>query len=303
MLLNAQQPGRLFKLLVYGESGVGKTHLGVTAPDPVILLAERQGFETIRDAAQMLGKPVPPSFWIRSRDDFADAIRALQSESEPLPAMVARAMKDDPEAAEKTIAELPYTKPKTVVIDSMTEIFQLLWDHMLEQAPPKTAKDGLPEVGKRHWGTMRDRAQAMIRTVRDLPYNVLFLALLDDREVGEDEQKERVVQPQAPMRAIPSMMVAAVNAAGVAKRDRLTRMDPATGDRVVEIRRYVQFLCPSFVLAKPIIGLDGDEEPDVSAWLAKLDTHVEERQAQSNGKKEAAKKRKAKAEASAGGAK
>lgn len=273
MLLNTQQDERLWKVLCYGESGVGKTHLGVTAPDPVILLAERQGFETVRDAAHMLGKPTPPTFWMRNLQDFRTAIQVLQNDPAPLATLVQRLAGDaTEEEVDAEMESLPYVRPKTVVIDSCTEVFQLIWDNLLEQAPPKTAKDGLPDTSMRHWSAMRDRASGLIRTCRDLPYHVLFLALLDDREQGEAEQKTRIVQPQAPMRAIPSMLVAACNAAGVVRRDRVTVADENDpSGRRIEVRRSVRFLCPSFVLAKPLHPLAPEEVPDVSDWFRRLE--------------------------------
>lgn len=263
MYMNTQQPTRLWKILVYGPSGVGKTHLGCTAPDPVILLAERQGFETVRDAAQRLGKPLPPTFWMRTRTDFGEALKMLQG-PEPIRTMAAH-------FAPGEQVQLPYTQPQTVVIDSVTEMMQLVWDHLMDQAPPKTASDGLPDMSMRHWTAMRDRSGALIRACRDLPYHVLLLAGIDDREVGEEDQKERQVTPACPMRSIPALLAHACNGVGVQKiRRRWIADAKAEGGRREETERYVQFLAPSFVLAKPLSPLRGEENVDASDWFRRL---------------------------------
>lgn len=270
MLLNANQPRRRWIFGVYGESGVGKTHLGVTAPDPVILLGERQGFETVRDAARLLGKPVPPAFWINNPEALRVAVSTLQTSDDPLVDLIRHfaGPGDDVDAA---IAALPYRKPKTVVADSATEFLQLVWEGIGAQAKTKIAADGLPEVSMRYWGVMKDRSGRLIRAFRDLPYHVLFLALLDDREVGEEDERSRIVQPLTPMRSIPSMLVAATNAFGVAKRERKVSREEGTDKRKIEIRRYVQFEAPSYVVSKPLSPLEAEEIPDVSDWFRRLE--------------------------------
>lgn len=284
MLLNASQLIRFWNLLIFGPSGVGKTTLGVTAPDPVILLAERQGFESVRDAAARLGKPVPPTFWVRTRDDVAKCVAAFQSEVFPL-AVLARWFGGESElkdgeslsaeqetAIAEAVAALPYTQPKTIVCDSVTEMFQQVWDHILTQAPAKIAKDGLPDTNMRHWGAMKERCAAFIRSFRDLPYHVIFLALEDDKETGDDDARQRVVGPATPMRTIPGMLAAACNAVGQAQIRTVRQADEKAPDGVRnDLVRYVRFFAPSYVLTKPHERLAADEQPDVSKWFAQME--------------------------------
>lgn len=266
MFLNQEQPERHTNILVYGQTGSGKTALGVSAPDPVILLSERQGFETVRDHAKRLGKPMPPTFWIKDRTQLAHAVGALQGATdEPIPALLDLLASTDgaAEAAKKT---LTYVKPKTVVFDSVTDIMQLIWDGIVDQSPLKKAKDGLPDTSMRHWGAMSTRGKSFIRQCRDLPYHCLFLALLDDREV----EGERVVGPALPMRALPAMLGAACNAIGVARVTAKRKTDAET-----EMVHSVQFAGPDNMMTKPLRPLRDNEIPDMTHWVYALNNEQE----------------------------
>ena len=270
MYLNQEQQDRNVNVLVYGTTGTGKTALGVSAPDPVILLSERQGFETVRDHARRLGKPMPPTFWIQNREQLAHAVHCLQVEADPIPAMLALLMKDKSESVAKAVATLPYKRPKTVVFDSVTDVMQIIWDGVVEQSPLKKAKDGLPDTSMRHWGAMSTRGKAFIRQCRDLPYNVLFLALLDDREVGEEDERSRVIQPMLPMRGLPSMLAAACNAVGIARVRAVRKKDEQT-----EMQHTIQFAGPDYMMTKPLRPLRDVEAPNMSQWLDRLSNETD----------------------------
>lgn len=257
MLLRDKDHARLLKALVYGKSGSGKTHLGVTAPDPVVLLSERQGFETIRDAAARLGRPLPPTFWVRSVDDLREALRILGTSKAPL-----EHMQQHFGSADEQDEPLPYATPQTVVLDSMTDIAQLVSDDIDRIAPPRKGKDGLPVKAERYWGVLGDRMHGLIRAFRDLPYHVLFLALLDDRTVGEGEEAARQVGPMMPMRKMPAMLESAVNAVGVAS----VKQVPVKGQDV-ELQHGVTFAAPDWIMTKPLRPLRDREVADFGDWV------------------------------------
>ena len=73
------------------------------------------------------------------------------------------------------------------------------------------------------------------------------------------------------MRAVPAMLAHACNAVGVARiRRKHIKDDSAEGGRRTETERYVQFLAPSFVLAKPLSPLLDEESVDIADWFERL---------------------------------
>jgi len=266
-LLNEAEEEDYLKVLVYGRSGTGKTTLGVTTPDPFILLSERQGYRAVKDAARRLGVQVPPTLWIETLEDLRSAVSVLQSdEDEPIATLMKRLWGAD---AEKLIAKLPYAKPKTIVIDSMSDIFKLIGDDIEKTTGKKLGKDGLETKAERFWSVLRDRGEKLIRAARDLPYHVLFLALLDDRTIGEGEEASRIVGPECPMRAFPNALVAATNLAGIMSiRERPTK--DADGKVSYEYQRFVRFAGPSWMATKPLRPLGDVEPPHFAAWLEKV---------------------------------
>jgi hypothetical protein len=90
----------------------------------------------------------------------------------------------------------------------------------------------------------------------------VFLALADDRESGEGNDKTRSVTPAMPMRRIPDMLAAAVNAVGYSyraeKRDAEGKVRTAFG---------VMFSGPEHIMLKACAPLRELERPNLSAWV------------------------------------
>jgi hypothetical protein len=254
-----------WKFLVYGPSGSGKSRLGVTSPDPLILLGEPQAAVIIKRTARELGKPVPPTFLINDFQQLQDAVRILRAHPEPCREL-ARLHGGDPGA-------VAYARPQTVVLDSGTEFIKLIEARLYEQIGKPVAKDGLPENSIRFLVTLRTRVDSFFRAVRDLPFHVLMLALMDDREVGDGEEKARVVTPMLGSRKMPELAAAAVNAVGL-MQVRAQRAKKKGEDVYQE--HSVLFHTPSFVRTKILRPLRDKEEPDVTSWIDRLSGGAED---------------------------
>ena len=272
-LLTADDGEDYISLVIYGKSGAGKTTMGVTAPKPLILLSERQGYRSVRDAARERGIAVPPTIFIESRDELRNVVKVLSGASDEPIAEVMRELfgRNKPEVEEQ-IASLPYLKPLTIVCDSMTDMFVLVsWDILQAQGNPKSDKDNLEVKNERYWGALGDRCEGLLRTMRDLPYHKVFLATLDDREVGEEDQKTRVVAPETIMRKLPAKMVQASNACGLAFVEQIAVKNKDTGESHYELHRRVRFAGPSWMLLKAIRPLgDVESDPDISKWIERI---------------------------------
>ena len=68
-----------WKIAICGKPGTGKTSLGVSAPDPLILLSERQGLPHVKQAAARQGKKVPPTLYMQRITDFKAVLKALNA--------------------------------------------------------------------------------------------------------------------------------------------------------------------------------------------------------------------------------
>jgi hypothetical protein len=158
--------------------------------------------------------------------------------------------------------------PETVVLDSITDIAELVTVEIRKISPQKTGKDGLPVDSERYWNVLLDRTRKLVRAFRDVPAHVLFLALLADKETGEGEEKTRWVGPQMPMRSLPNVIMAAVNVVGVTYRRRATKIDPETGS--LPMLYGIATIGPDYMNLKPYPPLRDSEVTDFSSWIARI---------------------------------
>lgn len=159
--LGAKSPAEVtpwLNMLIYGEPGVGKTHLCGTAAQsdimaPVLFLDIEGGTATLRKMKEV--EYVVP---IRSLDDLMKVHTSVTT-----------ALHDGAENA-----------PVTVIIDSLTELQKLDCNAILMYAIENNEK-GIdpkqPVMGIRQWGITLDHMRQIVRKFRDLPCNVIFTAL------------------------------------------------------------------------------------------------------------------------------
>jgi hypothetical protein len=241
---------------LYGPPGSGKTDFGVSAPKPLILLSERQGLRSIKAAAARRGVPVPTVLAMDNLQDYRDVLRALHGP------------KDQPFRIVTGRGEVAHEGewPETVVLDSLTDACELVEAEVRKESPPEKAKDGLERWTERHWSALRDRCERLIRSFRDAPVHVLFLALQDDRTVGEGEEAARQVGPSLPMRALPGVLAASVNVVGITSRAFRDRGEDGQREIAYEIRT----VGPSFYLLKPFRPLLDLETSDFASWVQRI---------------------------------
>ena len=150
------------RIMVYGETGVGKTRLAGTFPHPFFFNFNR-GLITLR---QMGVKPLELRL---GRTDYIykivkDALRKLKEKEGPFDKL----------------------EVETIVFDDLTDLADfLIADMMLHPAPGKQKRD--PTMVKPEWddyAVLRNQLKEICITARELDYNMVGIAGLKT-EIGE----------------------------------------------------------------------------------------------------------------------
>jgi len=234
-----------FLILVYGDSGAGKTHFGSQADGAIVVLVEPQGFATIHAAnpkAKIVGS-VGDSGHPRCRN-FGEVRAFFQAAAKgQLPSWV-----------------------KTIVIDSLTELQQLMMDEIIAKkkeampAQPK-APDGsevkkgpAPEMTKQDWGTLSVNLRNFMRTLRSLPYNIICLAL-PDSEVDEETGKRIIVPKLAG--GMKTAIPAYFHIVGYIYK----QMTPSGMQRAIMLDSDAKYITKSYG------GLTGIVQADIRLWF------------------------------------
>ena len=141
------------KILIYGDSGAGKTFLTATSPKPLFLLNEANGQASIlhsnKDADILLVKD-------------ANALAKILHDIDTNPQN--------------------WSKYDTICIDSLTEMQRLIKDRIT---------DGR-QMSLPMWGKLADDMRKLIRRIRNLKFNVVCTALLEkDMEEATGERHVR----------------------------------------------------------------------------------------------------------------
>jgi hypothetical protein len=239
----------------------GKTSFGVSAPKPLILLSERQGYPHIVSAAKRLGRPQPTVLFVETTEDYGRVVNALHGDKS-LPFVVKDGKGNDILRLEEW--------PESVVVDSLTDACARLVDDIRRQSPPKEGRDGLPVDSERFWNVLADRFSKMVHMFRDAPLHVLFLCLLDERQLDDAEDpntKHRWIGPQLMMRKMPGVVQAAVNVVGVTYRKTAAAKEKG-GDR--EVTYGIMTCGPDYFELKPFRPLRDHEVTDFRSWCKRI---------------------------------
>ncbi len=154
------------KILLYGRSGTGKTHVVGTAPKPLLLIDPKEkGTDTIR------ARPGVKVIRIDSWQDFEDVYWYLSEAKHPF---------------------------VTVAVDTVTQLQELAMKAVLGEEPTN--------VSQRGWGRIASLMKTWIINYRDLPLNVIFtaqdrLSQGDD----EDVEDEGTLMPEVGPYVMPSV--------------------------------------------------------------------------------------------------
>ncbi|MEW6555111.1 MAG: ATP-binding protein [Actinomycetota bacterium] len=134
-------------VLIYGDSGVGKTTIIATAPGPVLVLDMEGG------SLPLAGKDVD-LVKVESPDAIREVLARLKN------------------------GELEY---KTVALDSITEMYKVIMDEVIK-TNPQVSRAYTDQASQSDYGRATELMRRAIRAFRDLPVNVIFTALAQDQK-------------------------------------------------------------------------------------------------------------------------
>lgn len=164
--LNEFKADRL-KILILGESGVGKTSLVKTLKGRTLIISAESGLLSVAGCSAMV-------LSVNEDDD-----------GNPLPLGKARIMRLG-EIYKYLLTEEAKKEYENIFIDSLSEISESMFDALKEEFPDR--KDSIVM-----WGENLSRMRYMIKLFRDLPdYNVIFTCL---PKIDKDDNGKRYLGP------------------------------------------------------------------------------------------------------------
>lgn len=178
-----QSTSLILKMLIYGQSGIGKTRLAASADDvkalqPVLFVDAEAGTMSIRERKDLK---------VFRMDDYASLQRFI--------------------GFMRSGVEKEY---KTVIVDSLTDIGRtVLRQCVLDARKANSNHD--PEIPElRDWGRYTERMKIVIRALRDAPVNVILTSLVredKDELTGKIGYKPALQGQAASMDAVAYMDV------------------------------------------------------------------------------------------------
>lgn len=158
LISTADTTSRYFKILFHGRPGTGKTLLTATAPDPVLMMIEPNGQDSLSP------KNIEKTFGVGTAG-ITYEIPVLEAHTK--------------DKIEETILFLESKENldlfKTTVVDSVTKIAQVYLEHF-----SKTMTNQMQA-----YGAAAKAVQAILDRLRRLPQNTIFIA--HSGEVGNDK--------------------------------------------------------------------------------------------------------------------
>jgi len=171
------------KCVVYGKGGAGKTTLAQTllSHGPVLVLSAESGMLAVA------GQDI--DIIDITKDDEGVALKTATEKFRRLG------------QAFKFITETPNLRHKTIFIDSLSEIADIIFNHTKDEIEAS----GKGDNGFKVWGDYANRMNTLLKRFRDMArYNVVFTCLED---LDKDETGKMFYRPMVPGKSAKELIV------------------------------------------------------------------------------------------------
>ena len=159
-------------VLIYGNTGSGKTGWCANSPKPLFLSTESQGLATVQAL-----NPNAIFVSIKNWDEFAQIINAIENGKVEII-----------DGQQNLIFSFSGEKVafQTLVIDSLSDLQNML----LEKQTGIKKADGISlsrkQLTLQEWGIMKDVMLSLLRTLRSLKCSVICICLAEEKTVNDD---------------------------------------------------------------------------------------------------------------------
>lgn len=173
------------KALIYGEPGAGKTYLACTAKNPLLILSEWAVARPTLAQLQKERRIDPDTIFVQSWADFEEAYKYAKANAD---------------------------KYDTIIVDSITDLNDRAIEEVLKESVAnsvsrqKTHDPDQLEIGD--WGKVANKTLYAVRLFRDLPCDVIMLAL------AQEVKGEMFTAPMASPKAVQKKLAANFNMVG-----------------------------------------------------------------------------------------
>lgn len=243
-----EMPIVAYMALIFGPSGVGKTHLASLCDDPVFMLTEPQAVHTIRTA-----NPKAKIKMCTTADNVRDFMRDALNGTLP---------------------------GKTIVVDGLTEIQQLLKDEIVARnhRRAKLAKESGGKVVDPdlftldNWGELADKMRKFLRTLRAATlYRIVATCISSHTDDSVHLKLQGMIKEEA---GSYFTIVGYLFKRLVRESDADADADKNAEDKLTEgtVKRLVMFDGPSKYFGKPAHPLPRVSDKTPAEWFDLMDS-------------------------------
>jgi phage nucleotide-binding protein len=235
-IMKASKLPRRQRFLIYGEPGTRKTRLAASAPKPLIIDVNDQGFDSVR-------KDFDPRYFLLDRwDDLNDIYWYLQAGNHDF---------------------------ETVVIDHVTNLQNICMNFVLGDEASRDASRDPDMPSRQAWGKVGQLMKTQIINFRNLPMNVVFLAHVRSNEIeAEDDETYIKLTPEVSPQ-IQKVLTGAVGTIGLMTKKEVWVKNKAKGTKRREVRTRLMFGDSERYVSKDRNGVFGEyiDAPDLTNML------------------------------------